>query len=137
MKIEGPGSLRPGQVRKAPRSGSGSDFLSHIQGEGDQAKGVGAPQTAMAVSPLIALQEVDDSLAGRRKARQRAEDILDRLDELRMGILMGAFPREKLVELVRIVQARRQGVDDPRLQEVLDEIDLRAQVEIAKLTQAG
>jgi hypothetical protein len=132
MKIEGPGSLRPGQVKKAPGK-SGSDFLSHIQGGDGAARGVSAPQTAMAISPLLGLQEVDDSLNSRKKARERAEDILDRLDELRIGLLLGTFPREKLHELVRIVQSRRTGVDDPAMQETLDEIELRAQVELAKL----
>ncbi len=134
MKIEGPGQLRPGQVRKAPRSGSGSDFLRHLGGGDESGAKVAGAQSAAAINPLFALQEVDDALNGKRKAVERAEDILDRLDELRLGLLTGSFPREKLVELVRMVQARRAGVDDPGLQAVLDEIDLRAQVEIAKLT---
>ncbi|WP_114391700.1 flagellar assembly protein FliX [Oleisolibacter albus] len=133
MKIEGPGSLRPGQVRKAQRSGGGSDFARHLEGDEDGTAKLAGPQTTVGINPLFALQEVDDALSGRRKARQRAEDILDRLDELRLGLLTGSFPREKLHDLVRLVQARRAEVDDPRLQEILDEIDLRAQVEIAKL----
>lgn len=134
MKIEGPGSLRPGQVRKAQRTGGGSDFRSHMAEE-EEAPRTGGAQSLHAVNPLFALQEVDDSLAGRRKAQERGEDILDRLDEIRLGLLSGAIPRERLHELVRIIQARREQVDDPRLQEILDEIDLRAQVEIAKLTR--
>lgn len=135
MKIEGPGSPRPGQVRKAMRSGGGSDFLKHIQDGGDEAAAkVSGAQTPLAINPLIALQEVEDASVGRRKARQRAEDILDRLDELRLGILAGSFPRDRLEQLVRLVQARRASVDDPRLEAILDEIDLRAQVEIAKMS---
>ena len=136
MKIEGPGSLRPGQVRKTTRSGGGGDFLKHVQDGGDESAGkVTGAQSPLAVNPLIALQEVDDATTGRRKARQRGEDILDRLEELRLGILSGSYPRERLVELVRLVQARRATVDDPRLEAILDEIDLRAQVEIAKLSR--
>ncbi|WP_119678536.1 flagellar assembly protein FliX [Indioceanicola profundi] len=136
MKIEGPGSLRPGQVRKAQKSGSGGDFRSHIEAEEDGgASRAGGAQSMFGVTPLFALQEVDDALQGRKKARARAEDILDRLDEIRLGLLSGTIPQERLVELVRIIQARREQVEDPRLQEILDEIDLRAQVEIAKLTR--
>lgn len=134
MKIEGPGSLRPGQVRKPTRTGGGADFLSHVQGGEDGAAKVAGAQTPMAVNPLIALQEVEDSTTGRRKARQRADDILDKLEELRLGILSGNFPRERLEQLIRVVQARRAATDDPRLEALLDEIDLRAQVEIAKLS---
>ncbi|ACI98796.1 flagellar assembly protein FliX [Rhodospirillum centenum] len=138
MKIEGPGSLRPGQVGKARRTGSGgSDFLRELQeGEGSAAP-VGGAQTAAAVNPLFALQEVEDATTGRRKAKQRAETILDKLDELRLGLLSGTYPRERLLQLIQAVQEQRAQVDDPRLQQVLDEIDLRAQVEIAKLSTGG
>lgn len=136
MKIEGPASARPGQVKKATRSGGG-DFLRHIPGE-DEDDGVSrssGSQSASGINPLFALQEVDDALSGKkRRAQARGEDILDRLDELRLGLLTGRFPLEKLHELVRMAQSRREDLDDPRLAEILDEIDLRAQVEIAKLT---
>lgn len=139
MKIEGPAPSRTGQVKKATRSG-GAEFSRHIQG-GDEDEGVGrssGPQSAVGINPLFALQEVDDALSGKkRRARARGEDILDRLDELRLGLLTGAFPVEKLHQLVRMVQNQRDTLDDPRLQEILDEIDLRAQVEIAKLTPQG
>jgi hypothetical protein len=139
MKIDGPGSVRPGQVKKAQKSAAGgAEFLRHMQGdESEAAARVGGAATVFGVSPLIGLQEVDDALQGRRKARQRAADILDRLDEIRVGLLNGSIPREKLHELVRILQVRRQTIDDPKLQAVIDEIDLRAQVEIAKLAQNG
>ncbi|MFM2044137.1 MAG: hypothetical protein RLY86_2713 [Pseudomonadota bacterium] len=134
MKIEGPGQLRTGQVRKGQASGSGSDFRSLIDGDGEtSAAKTSGSQGTIAVNPLFALQEVDDATTGRRKARARAEDILDRLDEIRLGLLAGAIPLEKLHTLVRMMQVRRETVTDPGLQEVLDEIELRAQVEIAKL----
>jgi hypothetical protein len=38
------------------------------------------------------------------------------------------------MELSRLARARRADVDDPRLVEVLDEIELRAEVELAKLS---
>ncbi|MEE3627179.1 flagellar assembly protein FliX [Nitrospirillum sp. BR 11752] len=138
MKIEGPGSSLPtSQTRKTQRAG-GDSFRTHVsESDGDEsAKSVTGAQTAMAITPLLALQEVDDALNAKRKARQRAETLLDKLEELRLGLLAGTFPRERLQELVRMVQSRRDTVSDPRLQEVLDEIDLRAQVELAKFESA-
>jgi hypothetical protein len=43
------------------------------------------------------------------------------------------MPRERLADLARMAQAARAEVDDPHLAAVLDEIDLRAAVELAKL----
>jgi hypothetical protein len=75
-----------------------------------------------------------DATTGRSRARARGEAMLDRLDEIRLGLLAGAMPKERLVELSRLARVRRGEVDDPRLVEVLDEIELRAEVELAKLS---
>src|SRR6201989_258688 len=97
MKIQGPGSLRPGQSAKKTQRGDSSEFLKHIQdGEDDAAPRAGAAGGLTGINPRTALQEVDDSLSAKRQARARGETILDRLEELRMGLLMGSFPRERL-----------------------------------------
>ncbi len=64
--------------------------------------------------------------------RQRASDILDRLDELRHGLLMGTLTRRDIEKLAQLVRLRREQVNDPRLTEILDQIELRAEVELAK-----
>jgi len=56
------------------------------------------------------------------------------LDELRMDLLDGSISKEKLMQLSRIVNVRRSQVTDPKLAALLDEVDLRAQVELAKYT---
>lgn len=140
MKIEGPGSLRNGSTRRTGRteSGLGGAFARALQDAGEApAAGVGGPAAAGGVNPLLALQELEDATGGPHgKARARAEAILDRLDEIRMGLLTGSIPASGLEALSRIVQSQRAQVADPRLAEILDEIDLRAQVELAKLTQS-
>ncbi len=59
--------------------------------------------------------------------------MLDHLDEIRLGLLMGAISESKLSALMRTVRENRDQVDDPRMAAVLDEIELRAAVELAKL----
>ena len=57
---------------------------------------------------------------------------------LRDGLLAGTLPREALVRLAQLVRTRGAEIDDPRLKDVLDEIELRAEVELAKLdSQTG
>ncbi len=58
------------------------------------------------------------------------------LDELRDGLLAGGIPRATLTRLAHAVSQRHDQFSDPRLQSVLDEIELRARVELAKLEQA-
>lgn len=89
------------------------------------------------VDALLAAQSVDATgEEGRRQAKQRGEDILNRLDDLRHGLLAGTLSRTQLFSLRTLVRSRRSTVMDPKLSELLDEIELRAEVEIAKLSAA-
>ena len=133
-KIDGTGPIRtPQPVRRAAKSGatSGTSFSQTLEdtSETGAASGVHALGS---VAGVFGLQEVDDALAHASRGKMRAQDILDRLDELRMDLLTGGLSRTKLQNLAKLVNARRQSVSDPRLGEILDEIDLRAQVELAK-----
>jgi hypothetical protein len=135
MKIDPTGPARgAGSVRRTDRPGAArsGDFARHLDSSGASG-GVNGANPVGAVNALLALQEVDDSLSGRAKARQRAADILDELDALRDGLLAGTLPREAVVRLAQLVRSRRPDVDDQRLKDVLDEIELRAEVELAKL----
>jgi broad specificity phosphatase PhoE len=139
MKIEGPGSLRNGAARRAGKTDGSlaGAFARALHGTGEPGTaGVGGAVQAGAVNPLLALQELEDATSSPQgKARARAEALLDRLDEIRMGLLQGNLPASKLDALARAVQTQRAQVSDPRLAAILDEIDLRAQVELAKLEQ--
>jgi hypothetical protein len=59
--------------------------------------------------------------------------MLDRLDDIRIALLTGSLPRGQLENLRRMAQERGEILNDPQLQSVLDEIELRVAVELAKL----
>ncbi len=69
-------------------------------------------------------------------ARERGEYMLSRLEELEQDILSGN-PTAAAAQLKRALET--EAVDrenlSPRLREVLDEIELRASVEVAKLEE--
>ncbi|MFD1627512.1 flagellar assembly protein FliX [Azospirillum griseum] len=141
MKVEGPGKTRAsGTVRRTGKADStaGAAFSKQLVGEtGAAAHGVTATASMSGVSGVLALQEVDatdDATARASRGKMRAEEMLDKLEEIQHGLLSGTLSSQKLVELAKVVQSRRAQVDDPDLAEILDEIDLRAQVELAKLT---
>jgi Class II flagellar assembly regulator len=134
MKIDPSARLRTTPMRRAGAGGGSApvgEFASHLTPEPTSAPvSTSAP---VAANPLVSLQEMADATTGRSRARARGEAILDRLEDIRLGLLTGAMPKERLVELSRLARTRRGEVDDPRLVEVLDEIELRAEVELAKL----
>ncbi len=133
-KIDGLGVVRTTTpVKRSAKSGSTSStsFAKHLD-EGSESSSSSGVTSANSVSGILGVQEVDDALSHASKGKLRAEDILDKLDDLRLDLLSGGISREKLMQLTRIVNARRGQINDPRLSAILDEIDLRAQVELAK-----
>jgi hypothetical protein len=134
MRIEWTPPLRRTTARREEKSDgvSGEKFAAALAAEQPPAPAAAAPPPA-AVEALLSLQEMPDALAGRRRAVQRGQTLLDRLEDLRLGLLAGIVPRERLDELARLSRTAREAVDDPRLSRLLDDIDLRVAVELAKL----
>ena len=129
----------PAGKRVPARSGGGFGFSQALSGTaGSLRAGTGPGGAAAICGPvgLLVAQEVDTTSLARRRAKRRAETLLDRLEDLRRDILFGAVPEAKLIELCRLVDSERPVVDDPQLASVLDEIDLRVRVELAKLDVA-
>ena len=85
------------------------------------------------IDALIALQGVEAASTDREKRLSYGSTMLDLLDDIRLGVLSGRLPTAKLEDLVRAVEERPDADLDPRLEVVLDEIELRARVELAKL----
>jgi len=138
MRIEGPGGIKYTTNVSRPKKTSGasaSNFADMVSSETSASEGVTSASPVMAIDQLIGLQEVDDALNGKKQAKQHGFDILDKLDMLRLQILDGKISKEQLMQLARSVTARRAVTADPHLLAILDEIDLRAQVEIAKFTR--
>ncbi len=134
MRIEWTPPVRRTTARRDDKTdtASGEKFAAALSGDAPAAPAAAAPGLT-AVDALLVAQELPDPLAGRRRAVQRGNALLDRLEELRLGLLAGILSRERLDELTRLAGTVRETVDDPRLGEVLDEIDLRVAVELAKL----
>ena len=135
MRIDANRPTLPAAGRRDGRAGSSfaTDFASPAGGE-TPASSTGSTRALNPVDGLFALQEVpDDPLAGHRRAIRRGSALLHRLDDLRLSLLSGQLTVSQIGELSRLVASERAQVDDPRLTTVLDEIDLRAQVELAKL----
>ena len=134
MRIDPNRPIHPASPRRDGKSGSasGTGFSSAVSGE-QPAAGTTASRPLQPVDGLFQLQEVPDALAQRRRAMQRGSTLLDRLDDLRLALLSGGLSPGQISELQRVVTSERALVDDPRLLAVLDEIDLRARVELAKL----
>lgn len=140
MKID-PTKIRPTTTRRVggPHPSGSGDFASalHEESAAGGAHGtVGGPVGLGGVSTVLALQGAPDSTErrARRKEVERADAMLDGLEEIRLGLLLGTIPVSRLEQVAQLVRARREQVNDPKLTAILDEIELRAAVELAKLS---
>lgn len=77
--------------------------------------------------------DADEEKEVRKKLIKRGQTLLEKLEEIRDGLLMGYISRDRLIEISRLVKDNRYQSEDPRLQEILGEIELRVEVELAKL----
>lgn len=98
---------------------------------------VDSTQPLEGVDALLAMQEVGDSTEekARRQAVKYGDDLLDRLKSLQDALLVGAIPKNTLMDMAHKLRQGRVKFTDPRLNAVLDEIELRVEVEIAKYTR--
>ncbi|MGA9794867.1 MAG: flagellar assembly protein FliX [Rhizomicrobium sp.] len=138
MEIKSSGRVESGSVRKYARASSSSDSTFKISDVPEQPRAatVAAPGPITALDSIIVLQSVDDASSGASKGLAHGEQLLDLLDNVRDGLLSGGIPRITLNRLATAVSRRHENFADPKLQGVLDEIELRAKVELAKLEQA-
>ncbi len=86
---------------------------------------------------LQAAGAVGDPLERKKRAVRRADHILDILGEVRIALIDGDIPQATLANLQRAIREQRDQTDDPRLEGVLNEIETRAAVELAKLQVRG
>lgn len=135
MKITGTGSLQSSAPvrRKGPADRSGATSFTSELTDDSPVHGASPLGDVGGISTLLTIQEVGDPIAERKRAVRRGQDMLERLDELRHGLLTGSYPAEKLDSLLATVRLQHDRVTDPRLREVLREIEVRAAVELAKL----
>ena len=135
MKINPTTGMAIPSTSPGVRSGGGDFSLS----SSSQAQKSAAPAQAASASglfgmdALLALQGEEDVIVGRRRRQiKRSTHILDALDDLRVSVLSGEIDDEALLRLQSNIAASREEVEDDRLQGVLNEIETRACVELAK-----
>lgn len=97
------------------------------------AKAVVSAGMVASIDAVMALQTVDDPAGRKARSMQRGVRILDDLDDLKIAILEGRVPLDRLERIIAKLAAEREASGDDGLDDVLDGIDLRAQVELAKL----
>jgi Class II flagellar assembly regulator len=138
MKVQGPSSSTSAVGAKRTGGLVAPGFVLPSDGLGAAASVSRTAPTAglTNIGALLALQSEDDVTERRRRAARRSNSLLDQLDSIRLAILDGGVTREQVSALATTLREHRDAVDDPGLNAILDDVELRAEVELAKLERA-
>jgi hypothetical protein len=131
VRIETKRTNSVGKSSSGSRAGSGPAFVP--AGENAPARVAAAAPVASAagIDAILALQGVEDATTGRKRAVRRGGALLDMLDDIKADLLIGRISLDRLDHLSGLLNdARERSV--PELDGVLDEIELRVRVELAK-----
>lgn len=134
MRIDGTRSYARISSKGHPSSSdSSATFDLGIADQAPEARATQSSAPASSLDSLIALQFVEDTSQRRKRGFRRGRSMLDALDKLKVSLLSGSIPAAELARLLSAVSGRERDSDDPQLETILDEIELRARVELAKL----
>jgi len=137
MRVTGAGSTNAlGSVRSADRPVD-SGFGSALEEAGEAAAPAASARAEAlgainSLDVLLALQETLSPTERRRRAVRRAGKILDALDALKLSLLDGEPTATELQSLQTAVKEARAETEDPALEGLLEQIEIRAAVELAK-----
>ncbi len=142
MKIDGPNPVRgnaPVKKKDAASAAASTDFFSLISTDSvanSSGQPVGDIQPSTSLDALLTLQEMPDDERRAHEAIKHSQVTIDTLEKLRHALLMGTIPAHLLGELQAVVHHQQQQVSDPRLRAIMQDIELRASVELAKIERA-
>jgi hypothetical protein len=115
----------------AGRAGSGVAFVPAGEGEATRVSHAAPVQSLTGIDAILALQAVDGPLEGRKRAVRRGRTLLDTLDAIKADLLLGRVSADRLDRLATLLaEVRERSL--PELDAVLDDIELRVRVELAK-----
>ena len=133
MRVERAGPSGVSITRRKERAAGGgpSTFAKTLE-EGDPGTAVSGAVPSHPIEAILTVQEVADPTSGRSRGVRRGLDLLDQLERIRRAMMLGTLSRDQIERLAALLAARREAVSEPALSEVLNEIEVRVAVELAK-----
>ena len=120
------------------KTDTSSSFLLGGDAAATTSSATTAPTTSLAGLDAILTLQGQGEQPGERRRRfaKRGHDLLDGLDRLKASLVMGRVSTRELQAIASRLSERAESSGDPRLDGLIADIELRAAVELAKLSTA-
>jgi hypothetical protein len=136
MRIERAGGTGAVSAGNTVRRSGGDGFSVSEQEASQRPTANTGVRSIGGIEVLMALQGVEEPGERRRRAIARGRSALDVLDELKIALLAGDLDAGTAPRLKAAASGLKDVTGDPALDAVLAEIDLRVEVELAKMAAA-
>lgn len=125
-----------GASSKAKKASGGDSFSLYLKETMKPSSSPVGGSAGISVSDAIFAAQMVNGEEEREKRRQmlrRGDTLLEKLEEIRDGLLLGYISKDKLIEISRYVKETKINTADEKLAKLIGEIELRVEVELAKL----
>ncbi len=140
MKVESVPSQKLNAFSRTKKTGSkgeGGAFLSEVEDTPYTASLKEAEVAASSeVTDILQLQEVTQPLFPLKRSQLRGEEILKILDKIRLSSLGGNLEKSEMLRLRQSLATAPIPSQDQKLNEIVQEIEQRLAVELAKIEVA-
>ena len=133
MRVDAKMSPAPPLNAAGNRSVAGQRFTLDRSADAKRPSAAPAVASLATMDALLAVQGEAEAGERRRKSARRGRDLLDSLDRLKIAILSGRVAAGQLATLASQLAMHCPQSGDDGLDELIGHIELRAQVELAKL----
>ncbi len=119
------------KLKKAKRKTADGDFSVFLDEAESESKQVNEVYSAPSIHSALFLQDVNSQPNIEKKNYEHGKELLDGLDVYRKAVLTGKESGE-LSKVVEQLKTQRNKSENSQLEDLIDEIELRAAVEAAK-----
>jgi len=137
MRITDANRLNRASQKSNKKAGKADDSAFSVSSESastNRAQSSAPSHDVGGIDALLALQAVEDPTFARKKAVKRGHDLLDGLERIKTDLLVGQISESRLDNMLNLVTKARGNLD-PALDSIIDDIELRVRVELAKFNK--
>lgn len=123
----------PEKIKKKQNHNSGDNFGDFLVENNSGQEDAVHFTNINKMNPFTEIQNLDSYRSDQQKMSEISNDLLKHLNNIRFGLINGELPAEVIHNLKQALSQIDIKLRFPELQKVIDDISLRAEVEIAKI----